>query len=358
MAVHFHPLTITNIYKETDDCVIIGFDIPAPLKETFAYTQGQNITLRKMIDGEEVRRSYSICSAPFEKRLCIAVKKVNNGKFSAYANAYLQTGDTIDVLPPTGRFYTPLNKASKKNYLAFAAGSGITPIISIIKTTLVTEPASSFTLVYGNRSRRSIIFFETLAGLKNKYPERFNLINILSREKMEAAINAGKINAAKLTELKKLVEYKTMDEIFICGPQEMLLSVTEFLSSVGVGEKQIHFELFNTPDSRQPPNLQLPITENTGAKSKVTIQLDGRSFDFELACNSESILDAALKLGADLPYACKGGVCCTCRARLTEGQVKMDVNYSLESDELAKGFILTCQSHPLTEKVVIDFDSR
>ncbi len=358
MAVHFHPLTIKKVYKETPDCVIITFDIPGALKDLFQYAHGQNVTLKKNIDGEEIRRSYSICSAPFENRLSVAVKKAATGKFSTYANAHFKKGDIIDVLPPTGSFNTPLKTDNKKNYLAFAAGSGITPIISIIKTTLTTEPASSFTLVFGNRSRGSIIFFEELAGLKNNYVERFNFINILSREKTEAAINFGRINSKKLVELQKLVDFKSMDETFICGPEEMLFAVKEFLEKEGVDQKKIHFELFTTPDSKiAGPAHSIP-TENTGPKSKITIQLDGRSFDFDLAFNSESILDAALNQGADLPYACKGGVCSTCRAKLTEGEVKMDVNYALEAEELAKGFILTCQSHPLTEKVVIDFDSR
>ncbi len=358
MAVHFQQLRVKKIHKETDDCVIITFDVPGTLKDLFQYSHGQNVTLKKTIEGEEIRRSYSICSAPFEDRLSIAVKKVATGKFSSYANELLREGDDIEVLPPTGRFNTILNTGNKKSYLAFAAGSGITPIISIIKATLATEPGSSFTLVYGNRSRGSIIFFEELEGLKNKYIDRFNFINILSREKTDAPINYGRINVEKLTALNKLVNYKSMDETFICGPEEMLFTVKEFLETLGVDEKKIHFELFTTPDSKQTVMEKLPNEGNSGTKASITIQLDGRSFDFELAFNSESILDAALKQGADLPYACKGGVCCTCRARLTAGEVRMDVNYALEAEELAKGFILTCQSHPLTEKVVIDFDSR
>lgn len=358
MAVHFHSLIVQKVQKETPDCVIITFDIPDSLRDLFQYAQGQNITLKKNIDGEEIRRSYSICTAPYENRLSVAVKQVATGKFSTYANAHLQKGEVMDVLPPTGRFNTPLNTTHKKNYLAFAAGSGITPIISIIKTTLAAEPKSSFTLVYSNRSRSSIIFFEELEGIKNKYVERFNLINLLSREKTEAPINYGRINTEKLTELQKLVDYKHVDETFICGPEKMLFSVKEFLEEKGVDPKKIHFELFTTPDSRLAHATQLTPAENEGTKSIISIQLDGRSFDFELAFNSESILDAALKQGADLPYACKGGVCCTCRAKLTTGKVRMDVNYALEAEEIAKGFILTCQSHPLTEKVVIDFDSR
>ncbi|MEP7144614.1 MAG: 1,2-phenylacetyl-CoA epoxidase subunit PaaE [Ferruginibacter sp.] len=358
MAVHFHSLTVKKVYKETPDCVIITFDIPESLKELFQYVHGQSVTLKKNIDGEQIRRSYSICSAPFENKLSVAVKRAGKGKFSTYVNAHLQKGDLVDVLPPTGRFNTALKTANKKSYLAFAAGSGITPIISIIKTTLATEPASAFTLVYGNRNRGSIIFFEELEGLKNKYVARFNFINILSREKTGASINSGRINSEKLRELQKLVDYKSMDEVFICGPYEMLFLVKEFLEQQGVDQKKIHFELFTTLGSGPSKNVQSHRPVNAGAKSKITIQSDGRSIDFDLAFNSGSILDAALKQGADLPFACKGGMCCTCRARLTEGEVRMDLNYALDAEELAKGFILTCQSHPLTERVVIDFDSR
>jgi ring-1,2-phenylacetyl-CoA epoxidase subunit PaaE len=358
MAVHFHPLTVKKVHKETPDCVIITFDIPESLKDLFQYAHGQNVTLKKNINGKEIRRSYSICSAPFENRLSIAVKKVATGMFSTYANDHLQKGDIIDVLPPTGRFNTELKTGNKKNYLAFAAGSGITPVISIIKTTLETERESSYTLVYGNRGRGSIIFFEELEGLKNKYVERFNFINILSREKTESPVNSGRINAEKLAELEKLVDYKSVDEAFICGPEEMVFVVKEFLEKVEIDPKKIHFELFTTLNSGKAKTRQSAPAENAGIKSKITIQSDGRSFDFDLAFYGESILDAALKQGADLPYACKGGVCCSCRARLTDGEVRMDVNYALEAEELAKGFILTCQSHPLTEKVVIDFDSR
>ena len=358
MAVHFHQLVVNNIERETRDCVIIHFKIPGNLKEIFQYTQGQNITLKMLIGGEELRRTYSICSASFENNLCVAVKKVINGKFSTHINDYLQIGDIIEVLPPTGQFFTTLQIFNKKNYLAIAAGSGITPIISIIKTTLATEPSSSFTLIYGNQSRDSIIFFETLSNLKNKYFNRFNLINILSREKTEIAINYGRIELEKLIQLQKLVDFKKMDETFICGPQEMIFTSKSYLKSLGIEDKNIHFELFSTSGLDRSITKKLAVTEKSNAKSNVTIQLDGRSFDFDLAYDNDSILDAALKTGIDLPYACKGGVCCTCRAKLIKGEVIMDVNYALEADEIAKGFILTCQSHPTTEYVVIDFDSR
>ncbi len=358
MAAHFHPLTVKQLQKETADCVIITFQIPESQIELFQYNPGQNITLRKIIDGTEIRRSYSICTAPFENKLSVAVKKVDGGLFSTFANEQLKAGDLLEVMPPTGKFNTPLISSNKKNYLAVAAGSGITPIISIIKTTLATEAASSFTLVFGNRYRGSILFFEALAGLKNKYPERLNIIHVLSREKSVSPVNFGRITAIKLLELQKVVDYKNMDETFICGPQEMLFEVKQFLEARGVDQKNVHFELFTTPFNKAPEELQTAGNVAESLKSNISIQLDGRIFNFELAINGESILDAALAQGADLPYACKGGVCCTCRAVLTEGKVKMDANYALEKDELDKGFILTCQSHPLTATVAVDFDSR
>ncbi len=359
MAVHFHTLKVQEVKKETPDCVSIRFDVPASLKKEFEFEQGQNITVKKTIDGEEVRRSYSICSAPYENELRVAVKKVEGGKFSAYANEYLQPGDELEVLPPTGSFNTPLQASNQKQYLAFAAGSGITPVISIIKTTLQIEPKSRFTLVFGNRGRSSIIFFEALESLKNKYIDRFNFINILSREKTDAHVNAGRIDPTKLVELNKLVDYKNTDEFFICGPGEMIFCVKDFLEGIQIDKKKIHFELFTTPgQAKGIVTSRKPVASSEGPKSKITVKLDGRSFDFELGFNSDCILDAALKQGADLPFACKGGVCCTCKAKLLEGEVEMDVNWGLEQEEVERGFILTCQSHPVTEKVVVDFDIK
>jgi ring-1,2-phenylacetyl-CoA epoxidase subunit PaaE len=357
MAVHFHTLKIKAIKKETPDCVSIAFDIPEELKTIFAFEQGQNITLKKNIDGEELRRSYSICSAPFENELKVAVKKVTDGKFSCFANDTLKEGDAIEVLPPTGKFNTQLKATNNKQYAAFAAGSGITPVLSIIKTTLQTEPQSSFTLIFGNRSRSSIIFFEELEALKNIYLQRFNFINILSREKTDTTINYGRIDKQKLSELNKIINYTGIDDYFICGPEEMIFCVKDFLEQLGIAKKKIHFELFTTPGQNKIKE-QITANINSGPKSKVTIMADGRSFDFDLAFNSATILDAALQQGADLPFACKGGMCCTCKAKLLEGEVKMDVNWGLEDEEVKQGFILTCQSHPLTKRVVVDFDIK
>jgi ring-1,2-phenylacetyl-CoA epoxidase subunit PaaE len=359
MSIHFHRLRIKNITKETDNCIGIEFEVPAHLSNNFNFKQGQNLTLRTSINGDEIRRSYSLCSSPLENKLKVAVKKVEDGLFSNFANEKLKPGDLLDVMEPTGKFYVELDPGNKKNYLAFAAGSGITPVISIIKTTLQTEPGSTFTLVYGNRSRSSIIFFEELEGLKNKYIDRFSLINILSRERTDTPLNFGRIDASKLKELAALINYSLMDDIFLCGPEEMIFSTKEFLQSAGVEEKKIHFELFTSSKPKASIVKRTTSEINTGKHSQITVKVDGRSFDFNLPLDSDTtILDAALKQGADLPFACKGGMCCTCKAKLLEGEVEMEVHWGLEHEEIEKGFILTCQSHPKTEKVVVDFDIK
>lgn len=362
--MHFEELVVEDVRKETNDCVSIAFAIPDHLKQTFHFTQGQNITVKTSVGGTEARRSYSICSAPGENELRIAVKQVPEGLFSTYANQSLKPGDKLQVLPPTGRFFTPLDAGQQKRYVAFAAGSGITPVLSIIKTTLATEPLSSFTLVYGNRSRNHIIFREALEALKNKYMERFSLIHVLSRETMDIPLFQGRIDAEKCTVLASaLINLEGADEFFLCGPESMIFEVREFLEKSGVASGKIHFELFTTPSQQagSQGGRQTDVRENTGPEallSRVTVKLDGRAFDIDLPYSGESILDAALVAGADLPFACKGGVCCTCRCKLTEGKVEMDVNYALEPDELAAGYVLACQSHPRSPRVQIDFDSK
>lgn len=358
MALHFHPLKIKNIKSETPDCVSIAFDIPVELQKEFAFKQGQSLTLRKTLDGEEIRRSYSICTSPFDNEVRVAVKKVEGGLFSTFANTLLQPGDTIDVMPPSGNFYTDLDPQNKKNYVALAAGSGITPILSIIKTTLITEPQSTFTLIFGNRNTSSIIFKEELEALKDKYIERFRLYHILSRERMDAEINYGRINGDKCFQLTKLIDLQAADEIFICGPEEMIFSVRDHLFEKGIDKKKVHFELFTTPLRKAGSFKPQAVSEANKNTSKITVTLDGRSFDYDLDYNSNNILDAALAQGADLPFACKGGVCTTCKAKLIEGKIEMEVNYGLEPDEVEAGFILTCQAHPRTEKVVVDFDVK
>jgi ring-1,2-phenylacetyl-CoA epoxidase subunit PaaE len=356
--IHFHPLKVKEVRRETPDCVSIAFDVPEELKDAFLYKQGQSLTLRTSINGNEVRRSYSVCSSPFDNELRIAVKKVEGGVFSAFANEQLKKGDVLEAMPPVGKFFTELDKAHKKSYVAFAAGSGITPILSIIKTTLLTEPESNFTLVYGNRSRNNIIFKEEIEAVKNKFINSFRVVHILSREKMDAPINFGRINKEKCEMLfDKLINLKQVDEFFLCGPEEMIFGVKEYLESNGIDRKHIHFELFVT-SNKKPAGATTTQAKSTEVKSKITIKLDGAAFDFELGFDSDSILDAALAQGADLPYACKGGVCCTCRAKIVEGEVEMHLNYALEPEEIEQGFILTCQSHPTTERVVIDYDIK
>lgn len=355
MAVHFHQLKVKAVKKETPDCVSVSFAVPAEVQELFAFKEGQNITIKKNINGEELRRSYSLCTAPHENELKVAIKKVEGGLFSAFANDVLAAGDVLEVMPPSGKFNS---KNAAGNYLAIAAGSGITPVISIIKHTLQTQPQTSFTLIYGNKSRGSVIFFEEIEALKNKYMQRFVCVNILSRERTDADINYGRINVDKLEALRQLVDFKSFNDIYICGPEEMIFSAAAFLEEEGIAKPNIHFELFTTPGQKHSTVKEQQVAEDAGPKSKITVKLDGRSFDFDLSYKSDNILDAALQQGADLPYACKGGVCCTCRAKLVEGKVHMDVNYALEEEELAQGFILTCQSHPLTDKVVVDFDVK
>jgi ring-1,2-phenylacetyl-CoA epoxidase subunit PaaE len=359
MSIHFHPLRIKEVRKETPDCVSVLFEIPDSLKANFSFLQGQSLTMRTFLNNEEVRRTYSICSSPIENECRVAIKKVEGGLFSTFANDQLKKGDVLEVMEPVGKFYTELDPSQKKNYVAFAAGSGITPIISLIKTTLATEPQSQFTLVFGNRNRSSIIFFEELEGLKNKYIDRFNLIHILSRERMDTSLNYGRISVDKLKELDNLVSYSTTDEFFLCGPEEMIFCIKGFLEAFGIDKRKIHFELFTTPGQKQSTITTTQQVDDKGPKSKVTIKLDGRYFDFDLSLGSTTtILDAALNEGADLPFACKGGVCCTCKARLLEGEVKMDVHWGLEDEEVEQGYILTCQSHPKTDKILIDFDVK
>jgi ring-1,2-phenylacetyl-CoA epoxidase subunit PaaE len=359
MSIHFHKLAVKEVRRETPECVSVLFDIPEELKKDFEFKQGQSLSMRTFLKGEEVRRTYSICASPLDNEWRVAIKQQESGLFSSFANEQLKKGDLLEVMPPVGKFYTQLDPQQKKNYLAFAAGSGITPVISIIKTTLRTELKSQFTLVYGNRNKNSIIFKEELEGLKDKFIDRFRIIHILSRERTDASINSGRIDTDKLSNLSKLIDYKNVDEFFICGPEDMIFSVRDFLE-VSIQRSKIHFELFTTPgdDPRSKIKSQKSKIRDEGPVSKISVKLDGITFDFDLGLNAEPILDGALKQGADLPFSCKGGVCCTCKAKLVEGEVDMEVHWGLEHEEIEQGYILTCQSHPKTERVVIDFDIK
>jgi len=358
MKPTFHTLTIKDLRKETADCCSIAFDVPAELETAYQFTQGQYLTLKAMINGEDVRRSYSICTSPLDKELRVAVKQVEEGKFSTYANHTLKVGDTLEVMTPTGSFFTTLDSEQEKHYVGFAAGSGITPIISILKTVLETEPKSRFTLFYGNKNTKSIIFKEEIETLKNVYMERLVVHYFLSREMLDAPLMNGRIDKEKCeTIVDKLIDVNSIDECFSCGPESMIFAVRDTLKEQGVDEKNIHFELFTSPLGKLGQEKKRKVKEeNKGKVSNVTINLDGRAFVFDLPFGTDNLLDAALKQGADLPYACKGGVCCTCKAKILEGSVDMEVNYALEKEEVDNGFVLTCQAYPTTEKVVVDFD--
>ena len=360
-ALKFYSLKVKDVRPETADCVSVSLEVPAELSEKFRFAPGQYLTFRRHFNDAEVRRSYSICASANDGELRVAIKKVTEGKFSTFAHGELRTGDVLDVMPPMGNFTAKKTAATHKEYLAFAAGSGITPIMSIMKSALEDEPNSSFTLVYGNRSKSSIIFREALEALKNKYMLRVRIYHVLSREYMDIPLFSGRIDAAKVAAFcKTLIDINTIDEAFVCGPEEMLLSVRQQFIDLGMPGAHVHIELFTSPDQPKASHEKWVSTHRneTGPSSKVSITLDGVTFDMEVPFNGESILDSALKNGADLPYACKGGVCCTCRAKVLEGEVEMEVNYALEHDEVEKGFVLTCQSHPRTERVIIDFDAR
>lgn len=355
MALHFHQLVIKDIRRETRDCVSIAFDIPVQSQADFLFKQGQNVTIKMTSDGKEFRRSYSICSSPLENELRVAVKKVNNGLFSTFANERLKKGDILEVMPPTGTFFTNVNPSHRKDYVFFAAGSGITPTISIIKTILFTEPHSAITLVYGNKTSQSTIFRNEIDALEDKYPRRLKLYHILSREKTGIDFNYGRIDISKCHQLSALINFNIIDEFFICGPEQMIFTIKDFLTGWGIDSNSIHFELFNTP-AREDANLISPARQAREGESEVTIKLDGQTFEFNLDYDGKVILDAGLSEGADIPFACRGGVCCTCKAKLVEGEVEMEANYGLEKSEVKAGFILTCQAHPRSKKVVVDYD--
>jgi ring-1,2-phenylacetyl-CoA epoxidase subunit PaaE len=360
----FHLLKVKEVREETPECVSILFDLPENLEETFRFLPGQYLTLRRNINGTEVRRSYSICSAPQEGELRVAVKNVREGKFSGFANQELKAGDELEVMPPLGKFSPrEAEQQESRNYLAIAVGSGITPVMSIMKSMLQQNKNCTFTLIYGNKSRGSIIFKDEIEALKNRYMERLSVYHIFTRETAETPLFNGRINSDKLNAFyKTLLHRDKINEVFICGPEEVILNLREyFIDEQKMDTRHVHFELFSSPDQPRAVHQEWEEKQQTiesGKVSKVTVRLDGTSYEMDLAYGGDSILDTALLQGLDLPYACKGGVCCTCRAKLLEGAVDMEVNYALEEDEIANNFILTCQSHPRSEKVVIDFDVK
>ena len=360
MANNFHTLNVKEVRKETDTCVSVVFDVPTNLTSAFEFLPGQYLTLAAGIFGEPVRRAYSLCSSPLEGEWRVAIKKVPEGKFSTFANEALMAGDQIQVMEPQGNFVAKLNAKNANHYVGFAAGSGITPVLSILKNALTAEPNSSFTLIYGNKGLSDVIFFEELEALKNKFLGRLTIHHIFSREVLDTPLNNGRIDLAKLEELTTgLIDFSKVADVFICGPLGMTEMLRDELPKKGLDKKNIHFELFNTSDVGDKKTVESKISEeDQGKTAKVSITLDGKKIEFPLAYAGENVLDAALKKGADLPFACKGGVCSTCRAKLVSGQVDMEINYALEQEEVDAGFILTCQSHPRSENIDIDFDQK
>ncbi|MGH8892210.1 MAG: 1,2-phenylacetyl-CoA epoxidase subunit PaaE [Actinomycetes bacterium] len=353
----FHPLRVSSVDRLTEDAVAITFDVPDELRDDYAFTQGQHLTVRTDVDGVEVRRNYSICAPATSGRLRIGVKRLPGGAFSGLANSTLRSGDVVDVMTPTGRFFTPLRPDNAKHYCALAAGSGITPVLSIVATVLDVEPASTVTLVYGNRKTSSVMFLEELADLKDRHPTRFRLVNVLSREPQEVELFSGRIDADKLRRLLAvLVPPGTVDEWFLCGPFAMVQEAREVLADSGVDSRHVHTELFHV-EGEAPRESSAVDEERAEGSSTVTVTLDGRGSTLQVPRSGTRILDAVLGVRADAPYACKGGVCGTCRAKLLSGEVSMERNYALEPDEIEAGFVLACQSHPVSDEVVLDFDA-
>lgn len=354
----FHSLSVHSTRIEARDTLILRFAVPENLRDTFRFTQGQYLTLRAQIENEEVRRSYSICSAVQDGTLEVAIKKSPNGLFSNWAAQHLQAGVVIDVMPPMGKFFTPLAAENKKHYLAFCAGSGITPIYSIIKTTLLTEPQSRFTLVYGNRASSTMIFRTALSDLKDQYMDRFNFINVMTREQQDAELFNGRINAEKCQLLCQLwINLNDIDLTFICGPEQMTEELASTLVKLGVEKSQIKIELFSTQASTKTRRSE-SVRAHSDTHCDVTVILDGRQFIFSMEKDKQSVLEAGLSQGLDLRFSCKGGVCSTCRCKVTEGKVDMDMNYALEDYEIARGFVLSCQSFPATNTLTLDFDQE
>ena len=352
----FYPLTVARVARETRDAVAITFDVPPALKEAFRFVQGQHVTLRADVGGDDLRRSYSICSAVQDDCLRIAVKKAAGGAFSTWVNERLQAGQSLEVMPPMGHFNVPLDPANRKHYLGFAAGSGITPLLSIIKTTLATEPRSRFTLFYGNRSSATVIFREELSDLKDQFLTRLNIVYVMSREPQDIALLNGRIDKQKTDALLgHWVDLEDVDTAFVCGPDGMMQAVATSLQERGFAKSKIKIELFAASIPKHERKAAAAPEAGSG-ECTVTAIIDGAARQFSVEKAKDNVIDAALRQGVELPYSCKGGVCSTCRAKLVEGEVDMDVNFALEDYELARGFILCCQSYPVTDKVVVDFD--
>ncbi|MBL8832529.1 MAG: phenylacetate-CoA oxygenase/reductase subunit PaaK [Rhodospirillales bacterium] len=352
----FHTLEIADIRRETADCVSIAFRVPPELAAAYRFAAGQYVTLKADIDGKEARRSYSICAAPHEGELRVAVKRVEGGVFSTFANTKLKPGDRIAVGTPEGRFGPVIDAKATRAHVLVAAGSGITPVVSIAKAVLAEEPASRIVLVYANRTIDSIVFREEIEDLKNRHMTRLSLVHVLSRERQDTPLLDGRIDAAKIEALAKaLFDPATADGFHLCGPFAMVETVKAALAGLGVPQSRIHAELFLAPDASARPAAKPASARRDGA-ARVTVVRDGIRQIFEVPFDGPSILDAGTQAGLDLPFSCKGGVCSTCRCLKRAGDVEMAANYSLAPWELEKGFVLACQSRPTSTEVVLDFD--
>jgi ring-1,2-phenylacetyl-CoA epoxidase subunit PaaE len=353
----FHPLRVAAVERLTDDAVAVTFDVPPELREDFCFQAGQHVSIRSPVVGDDVRRNYSICAPATSGRLRIGVKRIPDGVFSSYVAEHLRPGDVLDIMTPTGSFSTALQPSQRKRYGAIAAGSGITPVLSILSTALEVEPGSRAVLVYVNRTTLSIMFLEDLEDLKNRYPDRFQLIHVLDEEPLDVEILSGRLDADRLGRiLDCLVLPDDVDEWFLCGPLPMTDVARAVLLARGADEAHVHRELFFVGPPPAAGDRAPAAPEQPSSGASITVLLDGRSQSFVLPDDGMSILDATLRYRADAPFACKNGVCGTCRAKVVEGKVRMDSNYALEPAEVAAGYALACQSHPVADRVVIDFD--
>ncbi|MGY2704124.1 1,2-phenylacetyl-CoA epoxidase subunit PaaE [Nocardioides sp. HB32] len=351
MSATFHSLRVAAIDELTDDAVALTFDVPPELAGEFRFVHGQHLSIR---GGDDVRRSYSICSPPSSGVLRIGVKRLPGGAFSEGVVSRLAVGDTLEVMTPAGRFTSQLDPTARRTYVAIAAGSGITPVLSILAAILEGEPGARVMLVYANRTHRSVMFLDEVHDLKDRFPERFQVVHVLSRETQDVELFSGRLDGERLSRiLGALMPPAEVDQWFLCGPQVLVTELRSTLSSLGVPADHVHTELFHADPVPRAPIEALDVPDGA---AHVTIRLDGRTSTLDLRPDGEPVLDAAIAVRSDLPFACKGGVCGTCRARLVEGTVAMDANYALEPDEIERGYVLTCQSHPTSEKVVLDFD--
>jgi len=362
MTPLFHPLRVRRIEPDTAEAVIVTFDVPPDLRDVFGFTQGQYLTLRREVDGQDLRRSYSICAGVDDGELRVGVRKVNGGVFSNWINASLKPGDTIQVMAPQGRFFVPLDPASRRHHLGIAGGSGITPILSIMKTVLSREPHARFTLIYGNRLVKSTMFKEEIEDLKNRYLTRLVLHHVFSDEHTDAPLNHGLMNRDKIGEfLHTLVPTAGIDHVYVCGPYQMNDEAEAALLAAGVPEERIHIERFGIAPQAAGAPVGAVIHEalpGDAELARVTIIRDGLRREIEFRKDQPSILDCASAAGLEVPFSCTSGVCGTCRAKLIEGKVRMERNFALDKKEVESGFVLTCQAHPLTPTVVLSFDER